>query len=222
LHFILLKEIIFWENWVKFIPGIHDCDSPDDISKWESVRKGLCCICCESNIDSLLYRYHPFSVLLCVPSLHLIIIITQYHFTFFVDVGTCAHAQNVPMTCFRIEGIAQCVKPLSWRSYVLILYYNIDFTIKVILNNIQDSNKLYLLVVSRYFFLFFILLLWSLYLYQVHQKNTWCHFFGPYNSYMNTNCMLFYSSFKLPFNLREQQWSCPFFIFGWLNGVLYL
>ncbi|WJX44077.1 hypothetical protein P8452_31101 [Trifolium repens] len=36
--------------------GIHDCDSPDDISKWESVRKGLCCICCESNIDSLLYR----------------------------------------------------------------------------------------------------------------------------------------------------------------------
>jgi hypothetical protein len=149
-----LREIIFLENWVKFIPGIHDCDSPEDISKWESVRKGLCCICCESNIDSLLYRYHPFSVLLCVPSLHLIIIITQYHFTFFVDVGTCAHAQNVPMTCFRIEGIAQCVKPLSWRSYVLILYYNIDFTIKVILNNIQDSNKLYLLVVSRYFFRF--------------------------------------------------------------------
>ncbi|XP_061353456.1 uncharacterized protein LOC133298219 [Gastrolobium bilobum] len=36
--------------------GIHDCESPDDKSKWECVRKGLCCICCESNIDSLLYR----------------------------------------------------------------------------------------------------------------------------------------------------------------------
>ncbi|KAH1225330.1 hypothetical protein AAZV13_11G152900 [Glycine max] len=36
--------------------GIHDCESPEDKSKWECVRKGLCCICCESNIDSLLYR----------------------------------------------------------------------------------------------------------------------------------------------------------------------
>ncbi|KAJ1397770.1 Zinc finger, RING-type [Sesbania bispinosa] len=36
--------------------GIHDFESPDDKSKWECVRKGLCCICCESNIDSLLYR----------------------------------------------------------------------------------------------------------------------------------------------------------------------
>lgn len=35
---------------------MHDRDSPDDKSKWECVRKGLCCICCESNIDSLLYR----------------------------------------------------------------------------------------------------------------------------------------------------------------------
>ncbi|XLR24030.1 hypothetical protein S83_051930, partial [Arachis hypogaea] len=32
-----------------------DHDSPDDKSKWECVRKGVCCICCESNIDSLLY-----------------------------------------------------------------------------------------------------------------------------------------------------------------------
>ncbi|GMY15921.1 protein neuralized [Fagus crenata] len=27
-----------------------------DESKWDYVRKGICCICCESNIDSLLYR----------------------------------------------------------------------------------------------------------------------------------------------------------------------
>ncbi|XP_027341657.1 uncharacterized protein LOC113854697 isoform X2 [Abrus precatorius] len=36
--------------------GIDDHVSPDDKSKWECVRKGLCCICYESNIDSLLYR----------------------------------------------------------------------------------------------------------------------------------------------------------------------
>ncbi|TKY48585.1 E3 ubiquitin-protein ligase NEURL1B [Spatholobus suberectus] len=36
--------------------GIYDRVSPDDKSKWECVRNGLCCICCESNIDSLLYR----------------------------------------------------------------------------------------------------------------------------------------------------------------------
>ncbi|XP_029129859.1 LOW QUALITY PROTEIN: uncharacterized protein LOC109811595 [Cajanus cajan] len=36
--------------------GGHDCVSTDDKSKWECVRKGLCCICCEGNIDSLLYR----------------------------------------------------------------------------------------------------------------------------------------------------------------------
>ncbi|RZB76421.1 hypothetical protein D0Y65_034751 [Glycine soja] len=36
--------------------GIQNRVSPDDKSKWECVRKGLCCICCESNINSLLYR----------------------------------------------------------------------------------------------------------------------------------------------------------------------
>ncbi|XP_027187537.1 uncharacterized protein [Cicer arietinum] len=36
--------------------GVHDHVSPDDKSKWECVRNGLCCICCEGTIDSLLYR----------------------------------------------------------------------------------------------------------------------------------------------------------------------
>jgi hypothetical protein len=35
--------------------GVHDHVSPDE-SKWECVRKWLCCIRCEGNIDCLLYR----------------------------------------------------------------------------------------------------------------------------------------------------------------------
>nr|VDD08150.1 unnamed protein product [Brassica oleracea] len=35
-------------------PSSSDAESYE--SKWEYVRKGICCICCESNIDSLLYR----------------------------------------------------------------------------------------------------------------------------------------------------------------------
>ena len=35
--------------------GVRDHDEYDK-SKWECVRKGLCCICCEGNIDCLLYR----------------------------------------------------------------------------------------------------------------------------------------------------------------------
>ncbi|CAL0332314.1 unnamed protein product [Lupinus luteus] len=36
--------------------GIHDHDSQHGQSNWECVRKGVCCMCCESKIDSLLYR----------------------------------------------------------------------------------------------------------------------------------------------------------------------
>ncbi|XP_019448797.1 PREDICTED: uncharacterized protein LOC109351692 isoform X2 [Lupinus angustifolius] len=36
--------------------GTNVCEPSYDESKWECVRKGICCICCESSIDSLLYR----------------------------------------------------------------------------------------------------------------------------------------------------------------------
>ncbi|CAL0334005.1 unnamed protein product [Lupinus luteus] len=36
--------------------GTNVSETPYDESKLECVRKGLCCICCESSIDSLLYR----------------------------------------------------------------------------------------------------------------------------------------------------------------------
>ncbi|KAE8700201.1 Ring/U-Box superfamily protein [Hibiscus syriacus] len=36
--------------------GMIDDNLPKDASEWENVRKGICCICCEGNIDSLLYR----------------------------------------------------------------------------------------------------------------------------------------------------------------------
>ncbi|KAE8666743.1 Ring/U-Box superfamily protein [Hibiscus syriacus] len=36
--------------------GMINDNLPKDVSNWENVRKGICCICCEGNIDSLLYR----------------------------------------------------------------------------------------------------------------------------------------------------------------------
>ncbi|XP_017983530.1 PREDICTED: uncharacterized protein LOC18590450 isoform X1 [Theobroma cacao] len=36
--------------------GVIDDSLPKDAANWDNVRKGICCTCCEGNIDSLLYR----------------------------------------------------------------------------------------------------------------------------------------------------------------------
>ena len=39
-----------------FVAGAYRDGLLKDESKWDYVRKGICCVCCESNINSLLYR----------------------------------------------------------------------------------------------------------------------------------------------------------------------
>lgn len=124
------------------------------------------------------------------------------------------------MSCFKVEGIAQCVMPLCWRLYVLILYYNIDFTIKVILNNIQDSNKLYRLDISRYFFLFvFLLFVITVFMSSTPKEHMMAFFWAIVLIWIKIVCYFILVSSHI-FCLMSRT-DPVLFYFRWLDSVLY-
>lgn len=77
-----------------------------DESRWDCVRKGICCLCHECNIDTLLYRYvfggymsKAFPILVhrenCDAVCKMLLKMAMASLLIFADVGICVPVQSV-------------------------------------------------------------------------------------------------------------------------------
>ena len=78
-----------------------------DESQWDHVKRGICCLCQHSKIDSLLYRY---ARLTCLTIRYGNLDDVKYDVVY-ADVGTCAPVQIVQKIWSSLRESVQCAVP---------------------------------------------------------------------------------------------------------------
>lgn len=97
-----------------------------DECQWDHVKRGICCLCQKTKIDSLLYRYQHPSII-HRNTIFLFSICTQIEYLFYhenVDVthagvGTCARVQSVQKILSSLRESVRCAAPPQQRLYGL-------------------------------------------------------------------------------------------------------